>query len=210
MKQGYKNIRRLHRIVATLIKYGFGAVVSELNVVPFFSVIQKVLFFRRAAKSESVPVRIRLVLEELGPTFIKLGQVASTRADLLPHDWVEEFKKLQDMVPPAPYKDIKTVVERSLKGTIEEKFATFDEIPVASASIAQVHLATLKDGTKAAVKVKRPKIGPVIEADIAVMYTVAGLFDRYVPDSTPLQTLRGCKGVLSYHSHGAGYERRGW
>ncbi len=181
MKQGYKNIRRLHRIVATLIKYGFGTIVAELNVVPFFSVIQRLLFFRRAATGESVPVRIRLVLEELGPTFIKFGQVASTRADLLPHDWVDEFKKLQDMVPPAPFADIKAVVERSLKGTLEEKFATFDEEPVASASIAQVHLATLKDGREAAVKVKRPKIGPVIEADIAVMYTIAGLFDRYVP-----------------------------
>ena len=183
MKQGYKNIRRLHRIISVLVKYGFGTVVAELHVLPFFSIIQRLLFFRRSAKGKSVPLRIRLVLEELGPSFIKLGQIASTRADLLPPEWIEEFKMLQDMVPPAPYEEIKKVVERSLKGPIETVYRDFDQEPVASASIAQVHHATMPDGTEVAVKIKRPKIGPVIEADISVMYTIARLFERYVPAS---------------------------
>src|SRR3972149_1229974 len=99
----YQNIRRLHKIVAILIKYGFGGLVKELKLFPFLSSFERLLFFRRAKKELSIPERIRLVLEELGPTFIKLGQVASTRADLLPPDWLEELKNIQDAVPPFPF-----------------------------------------------------------------------------------------------------------
>lgn len=178
--QTYKNIRRLHKIIHTLIKYGFGGLVAELRIFPFFSAIERV-FVSKKAEGLSTPVRIRLVLEELGPTFIKLGQIASTRADILPPDWVEEFKKLQDMVPPVSFEEIEKAVEASLKAPLEEKFATFSVTPVASASIAQVHLAELKDGSKVAVKVRRPGIDRIIESDISVMYTIAGLLDKYVP-----------------------------
>jgi len=84
----YTNIRRLHKIVVIFIKYGFGGLVKELKLFPFLSAFERVLFFRKAKKELSIPERIRMVLEELGPTFIKLGQVASTRADLLPPDWL--------------------------------------------------------------------------------------------------------------------------
>ena len=87
----YQNIRRFHKIVAILIKYGFGGLVKELKLFPFLASLERVLFFRRTKKELSIPERIRLVLEGLGPTFIKLGQVASTRADLLPPEWIEEF-----------------------------------------------------------------------------------------------------------------------
>ena len=87
----YQNIRRFHKIVAILIKYGFGGLVKELKLFPFLASLERVLFFRRTKKALSIPERIRLVLEGLGPTFIKLGQVASTRADLLPPEWIEEF-----------------------------------------------------------------------------------------------------------------------
>ncbi|MBI5887502.1 MAG: 2-polyprenylphenol 6-hydroxylase [Deltaproteobacteria bacterium] len=181
--QTLKNIRRLNKIAVTLIRYGFGHIASEMRILPFFAVIERIFVSEKTAEGLTTPERIRLVLEELGPTFIKLGQIASTRADLLPPDWIAEFKRLQDMVPSVPFEEVKRVVEASLKAPLEEKFPVFSPEPVASASIAQVHLAELANGDKVAVKVKRPGIAPVIEADISVMETVAGLLERYVPAS---------------------------
>lgn len=179
--QTIKNLGRLNKIVVTLIRYGFGGMVTELRIIPLLSTFEKLLIFKRKGTGLSVPVRIRLVLEELGPTFIKLGQIASTRADLLPPEWVEEFKKLQDMVPPVPFEEVKKAIEESLKAPLSSKFASFEPAPVASASIAQVHLAELHDGTKVAVKVRRPGIEEVIGSDISVMYTIAGLIEKYAP-----------------------------
>ena len=176
-----KNLKRLNQIVVTLIRYGFGDVARELRILPSFVPAVERIFVSKKAQGLSTPVRLRLVLEELGPTFIKLGQIASTRADLLPEDWVEEFKKLQDMVPPVPFEEVRKAVETSLKATIGSKFKSFETTPVASASIAQVHFAELFDGSKVAVKVKRPGIEPVISADLSVMYTVAGLLEKYIP-----------------------------
>ena len=176
-----KNLKRLNQIVVTLIRYGFGDVARELRILPSFVPAVERIFVSKKAQGLSTPVRLRLVLEELGPTFIKLGQIASTRADLLPEDWVEEFKKLQDMVPPVPFEEVRKAVETSLKATIGSKFKSFETTPVASASIAQVHFAELFDGSKVAVKVKRPGIEPVIAADLSVMYTVAGLLEKYIP-----------------------------
>src|SRR3990170_6844927 len=181
--QTYRNIRRLNSIVVTLIRYGFGSLARDLRIFPpFFSALERI-FVSKKAQGLSTPVRVRLVLEELGPTFIKFGQIASTRADLLPPDWVEEFKKLQDMVPPVPFEEVKKAVETTLKGPIGSKFASFDSAPVASASIAQVHFAELFDGSKVAVKVKRPGIENIIESDISVMHTIAGLLEKYISAS---------------------------
>jgi ubiquinone biosynthesis protein len=183
MIERYRKIKRIRKIVSVLIKYGFGELVAELKILPFSTALRKLFFLNRAVRDLTVPVRIRLVVEELGPSFVKLGQIASTRADILPPDWVEEFKKLQDMVPPTPSDEIRQAVEKSLKAPLSAKFASFDSAPVASASIAQVHLATLPDGSEVAVKVKRPGIERVIESDLSVMYTIAELLVRYVPAS---------------------------
>ncbi|OGP30098.1 MAG: 2-polyprenylphenol 6-hydroxylase [Deltaproteobacteria bacterium GWC2_42_11] len=179
----YKNIKRLYRIIRTFIKYGFGDLIKELKILPFFAVFEKVLFLRskKVTQDFTLPQRVRMLLEELGPVFVKLGQIVSIRADMLPPDWLEEFKKLQDMVPPFPFADVKKTVETSLKSPLSEKFKTFDETPCASASIAQVHYALLHDGNEVAVKVKRPGIDKTIEQDISVMYTIARLIDKYVP-----------------------------
>ncbi|MFQ5354414.1 MAG: ABC1 kinase family protein, partial [Thermodesulfobacteriota bacterium] len=178
--QRIKNIRRLVNIVLILIKYGFGGIAGRMRIFPFVGVLTRIVFRDKGMDSLSVPKRIRLVLEDLGPTFVKLGQIASTRADVLPPAWVEEFKKLQDKVTPVPFNEIRDAVEAALGAPIENKFATFSETPVASASIAQVHLATLRNGAEVAVKVKRPGIGPVIASDMSVMHTLATLMERYV------------------------------
>ena len=105
----YRNIRRLHRIVSVLIKYGFGWLVKDMRLFSYATAIQRLILFRKARKRQSLstPQRVRMVLEELGPSFVKLGQVVSTRADLLPTGWVEEFRKLQDMVPPITFEEAK-------------------------------------------------------------------------------------------------------
>ncbi|MEE9542215.1 MAG: AarF/UbiB family protein, partial [Thermodesulfobacteriota bacterium] len=177
----YTNIKRLHEIVRTLIRYGFGSIVAEMNIVPYASALKKLFFFKRSASRESVPVRVRLMLEELGPTYIKLGQIASTRADILPPDWIEELKKLQDMVPHEKPEDIRRIIEKSLHKPVNSLFSSFNTLPVASASVAQVHYAELPDGTEVAIKVRRPHIKNIIEADISVMKQIAALMERYLP-----------------------------
>ena len=119
------------------------------------------------------PQRIRRVLEELGPSFIKLGQLLSTRADLFPPEYIEEFTKLQDQVPPVPFNDIKKVVQQDLRRPLEEAFAAFTPEPMAAASVAQVHMASLFSGEQVAVKVIRPNIDKEIRKDIRLMYTMA-------------------------------------
>jgi ubiquinone biosynthesis protein len=177
------NIRRIKDIAVTLVRWGFGGVVAGLGVPSFLSAALRLLPIKRRGADLAVPERIRRVLEDLGPTFVKLGQIASTRADLLPPEWIGELKKLQDMVPPFPFEDARAVVERSLGAPIGERFASFDVVPVASASIAQVHFAELRDGSKAAVKVKRPGIDRMIESDISIMMTMARLLESHVPAS---------------------------
>ena len=124
-------------------------------------------------------VRLRKVLEDLGPIFVKFGQILSTRQDLLPEDVALEFKKLQDNVPPFPGEQARAIIEKSLKAGIHELFETFDEQPFASASIAQVHAATLPDNQQVIVKVLRPGIQKIIRRDVSILYTIAGLAERY-------------------------------
>ncbi|HHD10944.1 MAG TPA: hypothetical protein ENK42_00750, partial [Deltaproteobacteria bacterium] len=183
MIHAFRNIMRLNRIVTILVRYGFGWLVAELRIVPFFSFFKRVLTWGRPAKGLTTAERIRCVLEELGPTFIKLGQVASTRADIFPPDIIEELKKLQDAVPPVSFSEVKKVVERSLKMPLKKAFKDFQRKPVASASIAQVHYAVLHDGTEVAVKVKRPNIEEIIDADLSVMFFLAKLIYRHIPAS---------------------------
>jgi ubiquinone biosynthesis protein len=123
--------------------------------------------------------RIRRALEELGPIFVKFGQMLSTRRDLLPDDVAQELAKLQDRVPPFPGEEARAIVEKSLGKPVAELFASFDEQPHASASIAQVHLARLQNGQEVVVKVVRPGIQKTIARDIGLLYVVADLAERY-------------------------------
>jgi ubiquinone biosynthesis protein len=124
-------------------------------------------------------VRIRQALEDLGPIFVKFGQIMSTRPDLLPDDIAEELASLQDRVPPFPGKHARRIVEREFKCKLDEVFSEFSEAPIASASIAQVHAARLKDGTEVVVKVVRPGIEELIRRDVGLLYLLAGLAERY-------------------------------
>ncbi len=131
--------------------------------------------------------RLREALEELGPIFVKFGQVLSTRPDLLPEDIANELTRLQDKVPPFPGDEAVGVIERAYGRSVGQVFAQFDRTPVASASVAQVHLASLPDGTEVAVKVLRPGIERTIERDLKLLYTLARLVRRYMPDGERLR-----------------------
>jgi ubiquinone biosynthesis protein len=173
-----KGLRRFGTITRVLARHGLG------------NVIQRMFKRDRAASdidSENTqpvqsafhsPVRIRLMLEELGPSFIKLGQLMSVRADVFPPEYTEEFKKLQDSVPPVSYSSIKTVVEAELGAPIEDIFAEFSTESIAAASVAQVHEARLMTGDRVAVKVIRPGIERKIREDIHVMYFCAEKLEK--------------------------------
>ncbi|MBN7797912.1 ubiquinone biosynthesis regulatory protein kinase UbiB [Parahaliea mediterranea] len=139
------------------------------------------------APSQSPGVRLRMSLEELGPVFIKFGQILSTRRDLLPPELAEELAKLQDKVPPFPEQESVAIIERALGKPVAELFASFEAKPLASASVAQVHGATLKSGEQVVVKVVRPGIEPIIRQDLALLYTLARLVERYLPDGRRLR-----------------------
>lgn len=132
-------------------------------------------------------VRIRRTLEDLGPIYIKFGQILSTRRDLLPDDIAKELVKLQDEVPPFSGAHAREIVEAALDGTVDQIFSSFDEQPLASASIAQVHAATLLDGSDVVVKVVRPKIEKAIKKDIDLMFTLARLAQRYSAEARRLR-----------------------
>ncbi len=172
-----KGFRRFGAITRVLIRHGFADVVDRL-----FSRRKPPAPKPGAAEipkgSPATARRIREALEELGPSFIKLGQLLSTRADLFPPGYIEEFKKLQDSVPPEAFDTIRDTVERELKRPLAELFASFSEEAIAAASVAQVHRARLFSGEEVAVKVVRPGIAKKIRQDIRVMYYFAQKIEK--------------------------------
>src|SRR5262245_29626093 len=134
----------------------------------------------------SLPERVRLVAMDLGPSFVKLGQIASTRPDVIPNDWIASLKKLQDEVTPLSFAEIKDAVEASLGRTIDEVYEHFEERPLAAASIGQVHRARLRhpEGPKdVVVKVQRPGIRSTVARDLEILHVLATLVERTVPES---------------------------
>ena len=165
-------VGRLARIIAVSLRFGLH------EFVPRFST-SRVLRTFSGRTNEPRGQRLREALETLGPIYVKFGQVLSTRRDLLPLDIADELAKLQDRVPPFPSELAVAEIERSLGKPLAEIFGSFEHLPVASASIAQVHLATLHDGTEVAVKVLRPDVEGAIARDLALLETAAGLAERY-------------------------------
>jgi len=172
----YRDLKRYREIVQVLFKYGFGYVVERVGLSHLFRGRREFVGYPRL----SGPERIRKMLEELGPTFIKLGQILSVRPDLIPLEYALEFRKLQDRVSPLSFDQVKEEIERELKSPIEEVFDWVDPTPIASASIAQVHRASLKGGKSLVVlKVQRPNIRKVIESDLDIMFHFATLVKRH-------------------------------
>ncbi|MBW7942746.1 MAG: hypothetical protein H3C64_10240, partial [Candidatus Kuenenia stuttgartiensis] len=146
IRQKIRDIHRLNKIMRILGKHGFGFVIQRLHLQNYAfgkSVIKKRFFRYFAEKQEPRSVRLRKVLEELGPTFIKFGQILSVRPDLIPLDLCEELSKLQDRVPPFPYEDVKKQIKDSFGKLPEELFSSFDPVPFAAASLGQAHKARL-------------------------------------------------------------------
>ncbi|MDQ6710268.1 MAG: AarF/UbiB family protein [Candidatus Dormibacteraeota bacterium] len=168
--------RRYRQISRVLARHGLGFFISILGLERF--VTWQRLFNRQYDQRLTRPERVRRALEELGPTFIKLGQILSTRADLLPLNYQVELAKLQDAAPPLPIAVVKQVVEAELGEPVEVAFRAFDEVPLAAASIGQVHGATLPDGTPVVVKVQRPEVPQQIEQDLQILETLAATARR--------------------------------
>ena len=160
------DIRRLGEIASALVDLGLIVLVKKLRLRHCLSLRCRVRCFFRGAKScphEEIPVRIRLILERLGPTFIKLGQILSVRPDFVPLEYIRELEKLQDNVPSFSYNQVKKIIETELKKPISKIFKEFDKQPLAAASLSQVHKAKLLNGKIVAVKVQRPGIKKTIE-----------------------------------------------
>jgi ubiquinone biosynthesis protein len=179
-------VLRLAAIQRTLLRYGLDQLVTSMHLFRPLGWLQRLLALGGRRKGP-LGMRIRLALEELGPLFVKFGQALSVRRDLLPADIADELALLQDHVPPFASELAIEAIEKALGMPIGECFETFESSPLAAASIAQVHAATLHGGKPVVVKVLRPRIKERIRADVEVLYALAGLAERYWPPSKRLR-----------------------
>lgn len=184
-RRHFRDIPRIGRIIAVASRHGFDHLVEQLGLQRFFSLGRRIVTFKKPpslAHRVSTPERLRLMFEDLGPTFIKFGQVLACRPDMLPIEYSREFLKLTDSVSPFPSTEARRIIEEDLKAPLHSIFASFDDQPVAAASIAQVHRATLQDGSEVMVKVQRPHIVRIIDRDISIMRWLAELLEARVPE----------------------------
>ena len=212
----YRNLNRFRQILTVLLKYGFGDLLEILKLDQTVEAGLQMISKKQPVRVEKLtrPQGFRMALEELGPTYIKLGQILSTRPDLIPVDFLRELTKLQDKVPPFPFSAVRKIIESELKSPLEKIFTQFEEPPLASASIGQVHRALLKDGKQAAVKVQRPGIKRVIEVDLEIMMYLARLMERHIEELAlhrPVKIVeefaRTLEGELDYRQEASNMER---
>ncbi|MER3402467.1 MAG: ABC transporter [Armatimonadota bacterium] len=172
-----RSLQRYRQVVATLARHGFGGALEYLSVHRRLA-LPKGELRPPEEPLESPAHHLRTALEELGPTFVKLGQILSTRSDLLPEPLLHELRKLQDSVPPVEWDAIREVLTAELGRPPETVFATIDPYPIGSASLSQVHAATLPDGTEVALKIQRPNIREIVETDLEILHDLAHLAQR--------------------------------
>jgi ubiquinone biosynthesis protein len=179
-----RDLPRYRQILASLVRYGYRDVVTALHLDGL------VRPFERAALGDEVPphdrpMRLRLVCEDLGPTFVKLGQILSTRPDLLPEAYTTELALLRDHVKPFPFAEAEAILAEEYGRPASEVFASIEPEPLASASISQVHRATLRDGRLIAIKIRRPGIDKTVQADLDILKNLAQLAERRLPGLVP-------------------------
>ena len=183
-----RQLARLLRITQIFVRHDLDEFVTAIHLFRPYRLLLRLAPWRLFAR-RGLPraVRLREALEELGPIFVKFGQMLSTRPDLLPEDIADELAKLQDQVPPYPGDIAVRLVEQALGNKLDTFFSEFNREPIASASVAQVHIARLHDNAEVAVKVLRPGIESVIDRDLELLYLLARLATRYVPDTRRLR-----------------------
>ena len=179
-------IARYREIAGVFARLGFGAVLTQLGIDRTLDIPRR-LFRQSNGEIETIPpaVRLRLALEELGPTFIKLGQIASTRPEIFPPAVIAELSRLQDNVPPAPWEEVLPIIEAELGRPIHEVFLAFDRTPIAAASLAQVYPALLPDRSQVVVKVQRPNVDRIVATDLEIIHDVARLAKERIPGYWP-------------------------
>jgi ubiquinone biosynthesis protein len=176
----YRHLSRYRQILAVLFKYGFEDIFGVFKMDKYLAGGLRIMSKKRRhlMANYSRFVRLRMALEELGPTFIKLGQALSMRPDFVSVEFINELTKLQDMVPPCPFSSIKPLIESEFNCQLTDLFEYFDDTPIASASIGQVYKARLKDGRTAAVKVQRPDLDRLVAVDLGIMYHLASMMEN--------------------------------
>jgi len=188
----YRHLARYRQILTVLFKYGFENLVEHIKIEQYIEIGLQMISGKPRAKVAKLSraERIRMVFEELGPTYIKLAQILSTRPDLIPVDLLTELAKLQDKVPPFPFSDVQDIVFKEFGETVTDLFETIDETPIASASIGQVHRARLKNGEEIAIKVQRPGIHKIVEVDLEIMLHLATLAERNIEELAPQRPVK--------------------
>ncbi len=201
LNRNYKNLTRLMRIISIVAKYGFSAFLARirtgLGILPerVFQTTQEA-----STKALTEPERVRMVIEELGPAFIKMGQILSLRPDIIPPAYAHELESLLDRTPPVPFPAIRKIIEEELTTGLEEIFEEIDETPVACGSIAQVHRAVLREGGETvAVKVLKPGTRETVETDLSIISYLVKLAQSYIPELDqyrPMQLVREFSEIL--------------
>ncbi|NOY79415.1 MAG: AarF/ABC1/UbiB kinase family protein [Kiritimatiellaeota bacterium] len=189
----YRHVQRYREIAMVLLKHGFGDLAATLGLRRHLPFRHRRAMQAGVEEGPALPTRaerIRLALEELGPTFVKLGQFLSTRRDLLPDALIVELERLQDTVAPFPGAEARRIVERELGRPIGELFRTFSEPPLASASVAQVHEAVTLEGERVVVKVRRPGIESTVRTDLEIIQQLAGMTERLVDGAEVFEPVR--------------------
>jgi ubiquinone biosynthesis protein len=211
-----RDFDRLRTIAGILMRYGWGDVAKRLGKGSIIGWTGRAMNFKASRELMQLPaeVRVRLAIQELGPTFVKLGQLLATRPDIFPPNWIAEFSKLQDQVPPIPFDELLPDLEKTLGQSPFDIFVDFQSEPIAGASIAQVHLAKLQDGTPVVLKIRRPNVQERIDADLRLLAHIGRLLEseveevrRFHPREIVAQFSRSLKSELDLALEGRNTER---